>query len=471
VGVLFDLFLEKKRERKGELRVDFRGKKVVVIGLARSGVAAAQELAKLGAKVTASDLKTREEIKEIPELEQSGIKVICGGHPISLLEGCELIVVSPGVPGDIEILEEARRRDISVISELELGFWFCKAPIIAVTGTNGKTTTTTLIGEILKNDGKDVAVAGNIGVPLVREVDNDGQKDYIVVEVSSFQLENILHFKPKISVILNITEDHLNRHKTFENYIEAKARIMENQDEGDFAVLNYDDPVVRNLAARAKSRVIFFSQKQELKEGIFVKNGVIVIKENDLMYPILKASELGIKGPHNLENALAAVAVSWIAKVNLNNMAETLQDFHGVEHRLEHVATIKGVKYINDSKATNPDAALKALEAIEEPIILIAGGYDKKNDFTDFVKAFHGKVKKLILVGETSKIIEAIARKYDFHSIEKATSMNEAVNIASNSAEPGDVVLLSPACASWDMFANFEERGRVFKEAVFTLKG
>jgi len=470
VGVLFNYFL-RIREKKGELSVDFKGKKVVVIGLARSGVAAAQELAKLGAKVTASDLKSRGEIKEIQELEQNGIKVVTGGHPISLLEDCHLIVVSPGVPSDLEILEEARRRDISVISELELGFWFCKAPIIAVTGTNGKTTTTTLIWEILKNDSKNVAVAGNIGVPLVREVDKDGQKDYMVVEVSSFQLENILHFKPKISVILNITEDHLNRHKTFENYIEAKARIMENQDEEDFTVLNFDDSVVKSLATRAKSKIIFFSQKQELDEGIFVKNGVIVIKENGQIYPILKTSELGIKGSHNLENALAAVAVSWIAKVNLNNMAETLQDFHGVEHRLEHVATIKGVKYINDSKATNPNAALKALEAIDEPVILIAGGYDKKSDFTDFVQGFHGKVKKLILVGETSKIIEKTARENNFENIEKASSMNEAVVIASESAEPGDVVLLSPACASWDMFANFEERGRVFKEAVYSLKG
>lgn len=451
--------------------MDFEGKKVLIVGLARSGVAAAQELVKLGAKVTANDVKSREEIKEIKELEQYGVKVVCGGHPISLLEDCEMIVVSPGVPSDLEILEEARKRDISVISELELGFWFCKAPIIAVTGTNGKTTTTTLIGEILKNDGKDIAVAGNIGVPLVREVDNDGKKDYIVVEVSSFQLENILHFKPRIGVILNITEDHLNRHKTFENYIEAKARLMENQDEEDFTVLNFDDPVVKNLAARAKSKVVFFSKKHELDEGVFVKNGVIVIKENDNLYPILKANELGIKGSHNLENALAAIAVARIAKVNLNNMAETLKDFHGVEHRLEFVANINGVKYINDSKATNPDAAQKALEAIEEPIVLIAGGYDKKSDFTGFVQSFFGKVKKLILVGETSKIIEKVAREHNFDNIAKAGSMCEAVEMASEAAQPGDVVLLSPACASWDMFANFEERGRVFKEAVLALKG
>lgn len=450
--------------------MDVRGKNILIIGLARSGIAAALELKKMGAKVTGSDVKPREALKDIGHLETLGINLVCGGHPLKLLEGCDLVVVSPGVPSDLAILEEARKRDISVISELELGYCFAKAPIIAVTGTNGKTTTTTLIGEILKNDGRNITVAGNIGIPLIREIDEDGQKDYLVVEVSSFQLENILHFKPKISVILNITEDHINRHKTFENYIEAKARIMENQDEGDYTVLNFDDPIVTSLAKRAKSRVVFFSRQQELERGIFVKNGVIVIKENGNMYPILKTKELGIKGSHNLENALAAVSIAWLTRVNLNNMAETLKDFHGVEHRLEYVATIDGVKYINDSKGTNPDAAAKAVEAMEEPIVLIAGGYDKKSDFKDFVKSFEGKVKKVILIGATAGIIEKTARENGFFDTQRAKSMQEAVGMASQSACPGDVVLLSPACASWDMFENFEERGRIFKEAVHSLK-
>jgi UDP-N-acetylmuramoylalanine--D-glutamate ligase len=450
--------------------MDVRGKNVLIIGLARSGIAAAMELKKMGAKVTGNDAKPREDLKDIGPLESLGINLVCGGHPLKLLEGCDLVVVSPGVPNDLAIFEEARKRDITVISELELGYWFAKAPIIAVTGTNGKTTTTTLIGEILKNDGRNIAVAGNIGIPLIREIDEYGQKDYLVVEVSSFQLENIVHFKPKISVILNITEDHLNRHKTFENYIEAKARIMENQDEGDYTVLNFDDPIVTSLAKRAKSKMVFFSRQQELERGIFVKNGVIVIKENGNMYPILKTKELGIKGSHNLENALAAVSVAWIARVNLNNLAETLKDFHGVEHRLEFVATIDGVKYINDSKGTNPDAAQKAIEAMEEPIVLIAGGYDKKSDFTGFVKSFKGKVKKVILIGATADAIEKTARKNGFFNTQRAGSMQEAVDLASKSAQPGDVVLLSPACASWDMFENFEERGRIFKEAVHSLK-
>ncbi|MDN5313106.1 MAG: UDP-N-acetylmuramoylalanine--D-glutamate ligase [Thermoanaerobacteraceae bacterium] len=450
--------------------MDVRGKNVLIIGLARSGIAAAIELKKMGAKVTGNDAKPREDLKDIGLLESLGINLVCGGHPLKLLEDCDLVVVSPGVPNDLAILEEARKRDISVISELELGYWFAKATIIAVTGTNGKTTTTTLIGEILKNDGRNIAVAGNIGIPLVREIDEYGQKDYLVVEVSSFQLENIVHFKPKISVILNITEDHLNRHKTFENYIEAKARVMENQDEGDYTVLNFDDPIVSSLAKRAKSKVVFFSRQKELERGIFVKNGVIVIKENGNMYPILKTKELGIKGSHNLENALAAVSVAWITRVNLNNLAETLKDFHGVEHRLEFVATIDGVKYINDSKGTNPDAAQKAIEAVEEPIVLIAGGYDKKSDFTGFVKSFEGKVKKVILIGATADAIEKTARENGFFNTQRARSMQEAVDLASESAQPGDVVLLSPACASWDMFENFEERGRIFKEAVHSLK-
>lgn len=324
--------------------MELKGKNVLILGLARSGVAAAEELTNLGAKVTASDLKAREKLKDADSLESMGVKLVLGEHPVELLNGCDLVVLSPGVPSDLEILYEARKRDIPIISELELGFWFAKAPIIAVTGTNGKTTTTTLIGEILKNDGKNITLAGNIGIPLIREVEKADSKDYLVVEVSSFQLENIMHFKPKISVILNITEDHLNRHKTFENYIEAKARIFENQTEEDYTVLNYDDPVVKSFVKRIKAKIIFFSQKEELPRGIYVKNGVIVIRENGKMYPLLKADELGIKGTHNLENALAAASVAWICRTNLNNMAETLKHFHGVEHRLEFVTEIGKVK-------------------------------------------------------------------------------------------------------------------------------
>jgi UDP-N-acetylmuramoylalanine--D-glutamate ligase len=450
--------------------VELKGKNVLILGLARSGIAAAIELINLGAKVTASDMKSKGELKDIAALESKGAQLVFGEHPLSLLNGCDLIVLSPGVPSDINILDEARKRDIPIISELELGFWFAKAPIIAVTGTNGKTTTTTLIGEIFKNEGKNITLAGNIGIPLVREVEKAEAKDFLIVEVSSFQLENIMHFKPKISVILNISEDHLNRHKTFENYIETKARIFENQTEEDYAVLNYDDPIVRSFIKRIKAKTMYFSQKEELSRGIYVKNGVIVIRENGKIYPLLKAEELGIKGSHNLENALAAACVAWICRINLNNVAETLKDFHGVEHRLEFVAEIGQVKFINDSKATNPHSAQKAIEALNEPIVLIAGGYDKKSDYTDFIRAFSGKVKKLILIGDTADVIEDAAKKQGFYDIQKTDSLQQAVKLAYSAATPGDVVLLSPACASWDMFESFEERGRIFKEAVYSLK-
>lgn len=450
--------------------MELKGKNVLILGLARSGIAAAIELINLGAKVTASDMKSKGELKDIAALESKGAQLVFGEHPLSLLNGCDLIVLSPGVPSDINILDEARKRDIPIISELELGFWFAKAPIIAVTGTNGKTTTTTLIGEIFKNEGKNITLAGNIGIPLVREVEKAEAKDFLIVEVSSFQLENIMHFKPKISVILNISEDHLNRHKTFENYIETKARIFENQTKEDYAVLNYDDPIVRSFIKRIKAKTMFFSQKEELSRGIYVKNGVIVIRENGKIYPLLKAEELGIKGSHNLENALAAACVAWICRINLNNVAETLKDFHGVEHRLEFVAEIGQVKFINDSKATNPHSAQKAIEALNEPIVLIAGGYDKKSDYTDFIRAFSGKVKKLILIGDTADVIEDAAKKQGFYDIQKTDSLQQAVKLAYSAATPGDVVLLSPACASWDMFESFEERGRIFKEAVYSLK-
>ncbi|WP_059033225.1 UDP-N-acetylmuramoyl-L-alanine--D-glutamate ligase [Tepidanaerobacter syntrophicus] len=450
--------------------MDFKNKYVLILGLARSGSAAAIKLSNLGAHVTISDIKPRETFENTDVLESKGIKLVFEGHPLTLLDNCDLLVLSPGIPSDIEIVTEAKKRNIPVISELELGYRFAASPIIAITGTNGKTTTTTLIGEILKNDGKRVAVAGNIGTPLVSEVEKTLENDYLVVEVSSFQLENILYFKPKISIILNITEDHLNRHKTFENYVNIKARIFENQTEEDYTILNYDDAVVRELARYAKSDVWFFSRKDVVRHGACIENDMIVIKNKGKTYPIAKVDEIGIKGSHNLENALAAACSTYLANSKVSSIAKTLKSFRGIEHRLEFVAEINGIKFINDSKATNPDAAQKAIEAVDGPIILIAGGYDKKSDYTDFVKSFDGKVKKLILIGETADAIENAAIKQGFLNVEKVNSLKEAVMCGYRAASCEDTVLLSPACASWDMFANFEERGRLFKEAVNSLK-
>lgn len=453
----------------GGCNMNLCGKNVLVIGLGKSGIAAAVKLSELGADVIAND--RREHIDDVNLLRPYVKKLVLGGHLLEQLKDCELIIVSPGVPDDLEILNKARKNNIPIISELELGYMLASSPIIAITGTNGKTTTTTLIGEILKNAGKDVVIAGNIGVPLVDKVKKDRNIDYIVLEVSSFQLQNIMYFRPKVSVILNITEDHLDRHKTFENYISAKARIFENQGEDDFAVLNADDEKVSSLSSRIKGNIVFFSRKKELNKGVYIKNGVIVIKQGGNITPILKVDELRVKGLHNLENALAAICVSWIIGINFNTLAETLKVFTGVEHRLEYVTTISGVKFINDSKGTNPDASIKAIESIDSPLILIAGGYNKNSDFTNFIEAFDGKVKELVVIGDTAAIIEKEAKKCGFFQVHKAKSMTDAVLLAFKLAQPKDTVLLSPACASWDMFESFEERGQIFKKAVYSLKG
>ncbi|MDK2835880.1 MAG: UDP-N-acetylmuramoylalanine--D-glutamate ligase [Thermosediminibacterales bacterium] len=447
--------------------MDFKGKKVLIIGMAKTGLSVASFLHDHGAEVLVNDIKSRDEVsEEVKILESKGIKTFTGSHPEKLLDDVNLVIPSPGVSLNIPILREAKRRGLHIISELELGFLFSRARIIAVTGTNGKTTTTTLINEILKNDGKETVVAGNIGIPLVRVAESVSINGYIVTEVSSFQLEAIEKFKPQISVILNITPDHLNRHLTFENYVLAKSRIFENQDENDFVVLNADDDLVRGLSQKTRSKVVFFSRKKELDDGVFVKNDVIVIKDKNRLCPVCHSKELGIKGCHNLENALAATAVAWLCNVNLNSLAETLKDFQGVEHRLEYVETIAGVKFINDSKATNPDAAIKALEAVEEPIVLIAGGMEKGVDFTGFAQSFKNRVKALVVLGETASKIAEAARENGVTCIKEVSTMEDAVNEAFKMAVPGDCVLLSPACASWDMFKNFEERGRIFKKSV-----
>lgn len=450
--------------------MELKGKNVLVIGLAKSGIAAAIELFRLGALVTATDIKTKNQFKDIEKLKPFVKEIVLGKHPLRLLENCDLIVVSPGVPNEIDLLKEARNKSIPIISELELGFWFTKAPIIAITGTNGKTTTTTLVGEILKNSGKNIVVAGNIGMPFVKEIEHDDSRDYIVLEVSSFQLDNIMNFKPRISVILNISEDHLNWHNTFENYVRAKSKIFKNQEKEDYTVVNADDPMVLALAEKSKGNLIYFSTKKELPYGVFVKNNVIVIKQNGNILPILEVNDLRLKGKHNLENALAAVAISWIVGVNLNNLAETLKEFPGVEHRLEYVTTINGIHYINDSKGTNPEAAMKAIESVEGSVILIAGGYNKNTVFDNFVRAFGNKVKHLILMGDTAIEIQNAAKKQGFDKITIVDSMEQAVYEAAKFAKPGYTVLLSPACASWDMFESFEERGHIFKEVVYSLK-
>ncbi len=450
--------------------MDLKGKYVLILGLARSGVAAAIELINLGAKVTASDIKSREELKDTAFLESSGVRLVYGGHPLALLKKCDLIVLSPGVPGDLEILDEARRRDIPVISELELGSRFAKAPIIAVTGTNGKTTTTTLIGEILKNDGKNITLAGNIGIPLVREVEKAENKDYLVVEVSSFQLENIMHFKPKVSVILNITEDHLNRHKTMDNYIAMKARIFENCRPDDWVVLNADDPETAALGTKTNAQVVYFSRRKELQRGAWVQNGMIILNLGNGNEIICSTDDIYIPGSHNLENALAASLMARIMGVAPECIADVLKSFKGVEHRIEFVDVISEVRFYNDSKGTNPDASIKAIQAMKGPTVLIAGGMDKDSSFDELIEAFDGIVTHMIVLGETADKLIRTAKEKGFEKVYRVNTVEESVIKAFSLAVPHSNVLFSPACASWDMFKDYEERGRVFKSAVKALK-
>ncbi len=451
--------------------MELKNSKILVIGAAKSGVAAALFLAGKGNEVILNEIKAQEEINPeiVAGLKKASVQLLCGQQPDIDSIRPQLIVPSPGVPLDIPPLKRARELGIPLWSEIELGCRWTAAPIVAITGTNGKTTTTALIGRIMDEAGKNVFVGGNIGIPFVSKAEELGSDDVAVLEVSSFQLEATEEFRPKVALILNITPDHLDRHGSMAGYIEAKARIFANQNQDDYLVLNWDDEETRKLAPRSRTRVIFFSRKHKLEEGIFVADGQIVALFAGEHEPIIPVSDIGIKGGHNLENALAAVAAGWLMGVPAAVLAESLRTFPGVEHRLESVATINGVLYINDSKGTNPDASIKALEAYEQPIILIAGGKNKGSDFKAFAQIIKERVKALVLVGQAAPEIEAAVKSVGYDNYQIVSSYKEAVAKASQLSVPGDVVLLSPACASFDMFANYEERGRVFKELVQEL--
>lgn len=451
--------------------MDIKDKKVLVIGAAVTGIPVVKELYRLGAKITLNDFK---DINAIPDImnQVSGmdIKIVCGSHPIELAEKCDFIVISPGVPTDIALVERARLLGKEVISEIELSFRLTDTPIAAITGTNGKTTTTALLGEIMKASGRETYITGNIGHAMISEVKNAKQQDVFVLEVSSFQLESTVLFKPAVSTILNITPDHLNRHKTLENYIDAKCRVFENQDNSDYTILNKDDAETVKLMNRTKGRLLLFSRKEVLSEGAFVKDGEIIIRLNGKEECIINIDDIYIPGSHNLENALAASLMAYCLGVKGEVIAKSLKEFKGVEHRIEFVEEINGVTYYNDSKGTNPDASIKAIQAMKRSIILIAGGMDKGSDFTEYIEAFENKVKALVILGETTEKIEKTAHQHNFLNTHRVASIEEAVNKCYELANSGDCVLLSPACASWDMFKSYEERGRVFKNLVRSLR-
>ncbi len=455
--------------------MDIKGKTVIVVGLAKSGLSAAMLLKRLGASVIVSDTKKEEEVTEaIKELREAGeFQFSLGKNPDDLVEGADLIVVSPGVPTDSPFIIKALNSGIEVISEVELAYRYCKAPIIAITGTNGKTTTTALVGEILKASGRRTHVVGNIGVPFTALVEEMAEEDVTVAEVSSFQLETIANFKPKVSMVLNLSEDHLNRHKTMENYIAAKARIFENQDSNDYLILNGDDPLLSTMDEDTDAQVFYFSRKKLLSRGAWVEDDQIVMDLGNLTggkVGICRIDQVFIPGAHNLENSLAGVLAAGIMGVSPKVIATVLSEFPGVEHRIEKVTVIDGVTFFNDSKGTNPDSSIKAIQAMIGPTVLIAGGYNKDSSFDDFVDAFGNKIKALVLLGETADIIAKTAMDKGFTCIHRAKSIQEATEKAFALSRPGDNVLLSPACASWDMFRDFEERGRVFKEAVRALR-
>ncbi len=449
--------------------MDLKDKRVLVVGLGKSGVASALFLKDRGARVTVSDSKSPDQLRdEIPILLDHGITVETGGHGERTFRGQDLIVVSPGVPVDAPPLVQARASGEPVIGEIELASQHLLGPIVAITGSNGKTTTTTLAGEILAAGGLPVAVGGNIGTPAISLVEGASRETVIVLEVSSFQLETIQTFRPKIAVILNITPDHLDRHRTFQTYVDAKARIFENQQPGDFAVLNEDDPTCRTLRDRTRAEVFWFSRKQEVQNGAWVRDGRILFRDSNGQREIMLVSEIPLKGLHNVENVLAGVCAGALMGCEPAKIRKAIQEFKAVEHRLEYVATIKGVEYFNDSKATNVDATIKALESFPKNIHLILGGKDKGSDYTVLNDLLRERVKRVYTIGAAAEKIESQIK--GAAETVHAETLDNAIRRAAAVAQPGDIVLLAPACASFDQFQSYNHRGRVFKEVVHSLE-
>ena len=456
--------------------MDIREKKVLVFGSGISGESACRLLLREGAEVVlydGNDRLDREEIlaKISPE-EGQNVEILLGeltGQQLEgLLDELSLVVMSPGVPTDLPIVEQMRAHGLPIWGEIELAYVFGRGDVLAITGTNGKTTTTALLGEIMKNYKDSVFVVGNIGNPYTSAAWETTEESVVVAEISSFQLETIHTFHPKVSAILNITPDHLNRHHTMQAYIEAKERIAENQTAEDVCVLNYEDEETRAFGEKTGAQVLYFSSRRKLKKGVYLEDGNIIC-DIDEKIPVCSVDELNILGTHNHENAMAAVAMAYAYGTPMEIIRKTLKEFQGVAHRIEFVAEKNGVAYYNDSKGTNPDAAIRGIQAMSRPTVLIGGGYDKESSYDEWIQAFDGKVKKLVLLGATREKIAQTARRLGFNEIEMADTFEEAFAKCVECAQPGDAVLLSPACASWGMFKNYEERGDKFKELVNQL--
>lgn len=453
--------------------MDLTDKKVVVVGTGVSGMGAVKLLSETFADITlydGNDKADRDEIlKKIPD--DCDLRLIIGEMPDEVVKETDLLVISPGVPIDSDIVKLFEKENVPVWGEIELAYNFEKGTVFAITGTNGKTTTTTLVGEIMKKYNNQTFVVGNIGNSYTSEVLKTTKDSYTVAEISSFQLETIREFAPKGSAILNITPDHLNRHYTMENYAAVKESITKNQwkvREDDYCVLNYDDKVLREFGKTIKNPV-YFSRKEKPSKGAYLDGRIIRYFDGKDDYEVMSVDDMHLFGNHNYENVMAAIAMTIEAGVPLNIIINVIKDFMGVEHRIEYVRDKNGVRYYNDSKGTNPDSSIKALEAMSRPTILIVGGYDKHSEFDEFIEAFDNKVKLMVLLGQTADKIEETAVRHGFTNIIKTDSLEKAVKICAENAVSGDVVLLSPACASWGMFKNYEERGKLFKEYVNSL--
>ena len=446
--------------------MEFKGKKALVCGMAKSGISAAELLNKLGADVTLQDKKEKTDLGDLSYIENQGIKLYCGKNPDEIVTDFDFLVVSPGIPSSLEFFDVADKNNIPVLSEVELSYLITPCPVVAITGTNGKTTTTAITGEIIKKKFPSAAVVGNIGVPYSSMVQSLTEKDYVVAEISSFQMERANEFHPHISAVLNITPDHLDRHKTLETYIEMKERVFKKQTASDYCILNWCDETTRKMADKTAAKVFFFSSGEKLDEGIYMDGDDIFVKWQGIDEKLINIHDLKLLGTHNYENVMAASAMGICAGVSLEDIREVLKNFGGVEHRIEFVKTVDGVDYYNDSKGTNTDAAIRGIMAMVKPCVLIGGGYDKGSEYDDWVEKFEGRVKKLVLIGKTAEKIALCCDKHGFKDYVFAGTFEEAVNICKETAKSGDCVLLSPACASWDMFKSYEQRGEIFKEMV-----
>ena len=453
--------------------MNYEKKKVLVVGMARSGVAAAQLLRACGADVTVNDSKSEEELgSQLQALEGLQLTRKFGCGAMELLDGQDCLVISPGIPDTAPFVKAAKEKGIYVIGELELAAQLSRGVLTAVSGTNGKTTTVSLLGEMFANSGKVTHVVGNIGYPFSLAALVSREEDVIVCEVSSFQMETADTFHPHVALLTNITEDHLNRHGTMEVYTALKMRMFRNQTAEDYAVFNADDPGLNGLSRQVHSRVMKFSRQKEVREGAFVRDGTVYLRMDGTERKICRTDEIYIPGPHNLENALGAVCVAGAMKVPVPVIRHTLKTFRGVEHRIEKVRELDGVTYINDSKGTNVDSTIKAVQTMTDPTVIILGGYDKHTSFDPLAKEIAGSasIRRAVLIGETAPLIRNALERSGFRETEFAETLGQAVEQARKAADRGWNVLLSPACASFDMFKDYEERGRVFKEIVNSLE-